>query len=49
MNQVLAYTSRNKITELNELIYAGAKLVCKKIDIPQKARKKDQNQEGNFD
>ena len=28
------------MTELNELIYAGAKLVCEKIGIPQKARKK---------
>ena len=34
MNQVLTYISTNNITELNELIYAGAKLVCEKIGIP---------------
>ena len=27
-NQVLTYISTNNITELNELIYAAAKLVC---------------------
>ena len=27
VNQLLAYISTNNITELNELIYAGAKLV----------------------
>ena len=31
---------RNNITELDELINAGAKLVCEKIGIPQKARRK---------
>ena len=30
----------NNITELNELIYAGAKLVCEKIEIPSKSTKK---------
>ena len=30
-NQVLTNISTNNITELNELIYAGGKLVCKKI------------------
>ena len=30
INQILSYISTNSITELNELIYAGAKLVCKK-------------------
>ena len=33
-NKVLTYISTNDITELNDLIYAGAKLVCKKIGIP---------------
>ena len=28
VNQVLACISTNNITELNELFYAGAKLVC---------------------
>ena len=40
MNQVLTYISTNNITELNELIYAGAKLVCEKIGIPPKNTKK---------
>ena len=40
INQVLPYLSMNNITELNELIYAGAKLVCEKIGIPSKSTKK---------
>ena len=40
INQVLTYISTNNITELNELIYGGAKLVCKKIGIPSKSSKK---------
>ena len=39
VNQVLAYISTNNITELNELIYAGAKLVCEKIGFPSKSTK----------
>ena len=39
VNQVLTYISTNNITELNELIYAGAKLVCEKIRIPSKSMK----------
>ena len=39
VNQVLTYISMNNITELNELIYAGAKLVCEKIGIPSKNTK----------
>ena len=31
INQVQPYISMNNITELNELIYAGAKLLCEKI------------------
>ena len=34
INQVLPYISTNNITELNEVINAGAKLVCEKIEIP---------------
>ena len=39
VNQVLTYISTNNITELNTLIYAGAKLICKKIGIPTKIMK----------
>ena len=39
MNHILPYIPMNNITELNELIYAGAKLVCKKIGIPSKSTK----------
>ena len=34
INQVLPYISTNDITELNELIYEGAKLGSEKIGIP---------------
>ena len=37
INQVLPYISRNKITELNELMYLLTRLVWEKIGIPQKA------------
>ena len=40
INQILPYISMNNITELNELIYAGAKLVCEKIGVPSKSTKK---------
>ena len=43
INQVLLYISTNNITELNELIYAGAKLVCEKIGILSKNTKKESN------
>ena len=36
INQVLIYISTNNITELNELFYIAAKLVCKKIGTPLK-------------
>ena len=39
INQVLPHFPTNNITELNELIYAGAKLVCEKIGIPSKSMK----------
>ena len=39
VNQVRICISTNNITELNELIYAGAKLVCEKIGIPSKIPK----------
>ena len=40
INQILPYISTNNITELNDLIYAGAKLVCEKIGVPSKSTKK---------
>ena len=40
INHILPYIPTNNITELNELIYAGAKLVREKIGIPSKSRKK---------
>ena len=40
INQMLPYVSTNNISELNDLIYAGAKLVCEKIGIPSKCTKK---------
>ena len=40
INKELPYISTNNITKLNELIYAGEKLVCEKIGIPSKARRK---------
>ena len=39
LNQVLTYISTNNITELNELIYAGADLICEKTGIPSKRTK----------
>ena len=41
------YTNKNKI-QLNELIYAGAKLVCVKIRVPLKSTNKNQNLDGKF-
>ena len=40
INQILPYISTNNITELNELIYARAKLVWEKIGIPSISAKK---------
>ena len=42
INHILPYIPTNNITELNELIYAGAKLVCENIGIPSKSTKKQQ-------
>ena len=41
INHILSYIPTNNITELNELIYAGAKLVCEKIEIHSKSTKKE--------
>ena len=40
INHILPYIPTNNITELNELIYKGAKLVCENIGIPSKSTKK---------
>ena len=40
INQMLPYISTNNISELNDLIYTGAKLVCEKIAVPSKSMKK---------
>ena len=40
INYILPCIRTNNITELNELIYAGAKLVCEKIEIHSKSTKK---------
>ena len=42
INHILPYKPTNNITELNELIYAGAKLVRENIGIPLKSTKKQQ-------
>ena len=42
MNHILPYIPTNNLTELNELINAGAKLVCENIGIPAKSMKKQQ-------
>ena len=47
--RLVPYKPTNNITELNELIYTEAKLVCEKIGILEKARRKNQNQDGKFD
>ena len=47
INQVLPYISTNNITELYELIYAGAKLVCEKMRILSKSAKKIKTRMGN--
>ena len=36
VNDLLINSPTNNITELNDLIYAGAKLVCEKIGVPLK-------------
>ena len=40
INHILPYIPMNNITELNELTYAGAKLVCEIIGVPSKRTKK---------
>ena len=39
-NKLNTYISTKNITELNELIYVGAKLVCEKIGVPLKSTNK---------
>ena len=40
INQILPCISTNNISELNDLIYVGARLVCEKIGVPSKSTKK---------
>ena len=54
IDHILPYIPMNNITELNELIYAGAKLVCENIGIPskkqqQKTRRNSKNRDGKLD
>ena len=42
------YISPNNITQLNELIYAAGKLVCKNIGIPSKSTKEKSKAEWEF-
>ena len=49
INQVLTNLSIKNKTEVNELIYAGAKLVCEKIEVHLIARIKSKNPDGKFD
>ena len=49
ITKILSYILTDDITELNELIYSGAKLVCEKLGSHQKAQRKNQNQDGKFE
>ena len=49
INQVQTSIPTKNITELNKLIYAGAKLVCAKIRVPLKSTQKNQNQDRKLD
>ena len=49
INHILPYIPTNNITELNELIYAGEKLVCEDIGIPSKSTKKQLKPGWKFD
>ena len=49
INLVLPYISMNNITKLHELVYAGVKLVCKKIGVPSKIKIRMENSPGNLD
>ena len=40
INKMLPYISTNNISELNDLINAGAKFVCEKSGVPSKSTKK---------
>ena len=40
VNNLLTYIPTNNITDLNDLIYEGAKLVCEKITRPKTADRK---------
>ena len=46
---MLPYISTNNTSELNDLIYAGAKVVCEKLGSPLKVWKECVNQDGKFE
>ena len=48
-NEILIHISTKNITELNELINAGAKIVCEKIAVPQKNTNRNSNLLGELD
>ena len=43
INQILPYLPTNNITELNELISEGAKVVCEKIRTPTQKKSTNEN------
>ena len=47
-NDLLINITTNNITELNDLIYAGAKLVCGKIGVSSKKTKKESKIRGEI-
>ena len=49
VNDLLTNIPTNIITELNDLIYAGVKLVCEKIGVPLKTIDRKSNSGGNLD
>ena len=48
INHILPYIPTNNITKLNELIYAGVKLVREKIGVPSKSTKKQSKPGGEI-
>ena len=47
VNKVLQLIPKDNITELNELICAGAKIVCNKINVLKECKLKSKNWMGN--
>ena len=49
INHILPYIPTNNITELNELLYAGANLFVRILASPQKARRNSKKRDGKLD